>query len=106
MRFRSFVTAIALVAVLVLAVTVTHHAPSLRAQGSVPVALSGAVRSTEEGAMEGVLVRARRAGSNKTVTVVTDAKGAYAFPRDRLEPGRYEVSIRAIKYVLPQAATA
>ena len=56
--------------------------------------------------MEGVLVRARRAGSNKTVSVVTDAKGAYAFPRERLEPGRYEVSIRAVKFVLQQPATA
>ena len=34
--------------------------------------LSGRVTSAEEGAMEGVLVSAKLAGSNKTITVVTD----------------------------------
>ena len=106
MSLRSFVTTVILVAALVAAIVFTPESPSLSAQGAVPVALSGAVRSTEEGAMEGVLVRARRAGSSKTVTVVTDAKGAYAFPRERLEPGRYEVSIRAVKFVLQQPAAA
>ena len=38
-------------------------------------ALAGTVSSAEEGAMEGVLVSAKRAGSNMTVTVVTDAQG-------------------------------
>jgi len=51
--------------------------------------------------MEGVLVRAKREGSNKTVTVVTHADGRYSFPSDRLEPGRYAVSVRAVKFVLP-----
>jgi streptogramin lyase len=55
--------------------------------------------------MEGVLVSARRAGSTKTVTVVTDAKGAYAFPNGRLEAGRYDLSIRAIGYVLAGKAS-
>jgi hypothetical protein len=66
-----------------------------------PVALSGRVTSPAEGPMEGVLVRAHRDGSNKTVTVVTGADGSYSFPRERLEPGRYAVSVRAVKYVLP-----
>jgi virginiamycin B lyase len=39
------------------------------------VALSGMVSSAEEGNMEGVLVNAKRAGSNMTITVVTDDKG-------------------------------
>ena len=35
------------------------------------------------------LVSAKKAGSTITVTVVSDAKGAYAFPADRLAPGSY-----------------
>jgi streptogramin lyase len=66
----------------------------------VPAALTGRVTAAAEGPMEGVLVRARREGSNKTVTVVSRADGRYAFPRDRLEPGRYAVSVRAVEYVL------
>jgi streptogramin lyase len=64
-------------------------------------ALSGRVTSTAEGAMEGVLVSAKREGSNKTVTVVSHADGRYSFPNDRLEPGGYAVTVRAVKYVLP-----
>src|SRR5688572_21137253 len=63
-------------------------------------ALSGRVTSEAEGAMEGVLVSAHREGSNKTITVVSHADGRYSFPSDRLEPGRYAVSVRAVKYVL------
>src|SRR6185436_19770443 len=65
-------------------------------------ALSGRVTSTAEGAMEGVLVSAKREGSNKTVTVVSHADGRYSFPSERLEPGRYAVTVRAVKYVLPK----
>src|SRR5262245_39245164 len=61
-------------------------------------ALSGTATSAEEGTMEGVLVSARRDGSNKTVTVVTDEKGRYRFPADRLEPGRYAIGVRAVGY--------
>ena len=55
--------------------------------------------------MEGVLVSAKLAGSNKTVTVVSDAKGRYAFPANRLEPGSYAVTIRAIGYDLATPST-
>ena len=55
--------------------------------------------------MEGVLVSLKREGSNKTVTVVSHADGSYSFPRDRLEPGRYAVSTRAVKYVLADRGT-
>jgi virginiamycin B lyase len=65
-------------------------------------ALWGSVRSAQEGAMEGVLVSARRAGGNRTVTVVSDARGTYRFPRERLDPGRYEIAIRAVGFVLPE----
>ena len=55
--------------------------------------------------MEGVLVSARRDGSTRTITVVTNADGTYSFPRARLEPGRYDVSIRAAGYVLPSPSS-
>jgi virginiamycin B lyase len=67
-------------------------------------ALSGKVTSQEEGAMEGVLVSAKRAGSTMTVTVVSNAQGQYTFPRERLEPGKYTVTIRAIGYELSAPA--
>jgi len=63
-------------------------------------ALSGIVSSAEEGAMEGVLVRAKKAGSTVTLTVVSDAKGRYAFPASKLEAGRYALRLRAVGYDL------
>lgn len=50
--------------------------------------------------MEGVLVSAKRTGSTVTVTVVSDSRGRYAFPANRLEPGTYAISMRAIGYDL------
>jgi streptogramin lyase len=63
-------------------------------------ALAGQVSSAEEGAMEGVLVSAKRAGSTITVTVVSDKQGRYSFPASRLEPGTYALKIRAVGYEL------
>ena len=57
---------------------------SALAQGA-PPALSGTIASDREGPMEGVLVSAKKQGSTITVTVVSDAKGAYAFPAGRLD---------------------
>jgi virginiamycin B lyase len=74
-----------------------QHAPS--------VALSGQVSSVEEGAMEGVLVGARMAGSTITVTVVSDESGAYRFPASKLPPGAYSLQIRAVGYDLATPAT-
>src|SRR5713226_5772650 len=68
------------------------------AQNSSPSALTGKVSSAEERAMEGVLVSAKRAGSTITVSVVSNARGEYAFPKDRLQPGTYAVAIRAVGY--------
>ena len=48
-------------------------------------ALTGSVTSAEEGAMEGVLVSAKKNGSNMTITVVSDAKGNYRFPASKLD---------------------
>src|SRR6266581_1452593 len=72
---------------------------SLRAQTE-PPALSGRVSSAEEGAMEGVLVSAKKAGSTITITVVSDAQGRYRFPTGKLEPGSYALRIRAVGYDL------
>ena len=63
-------------------------------------ALAGTVSSAEEGALEGVLVSARRAGSTITITVVTDEKGRYQFPASRMEPGQYSIRVRATGYDL------
>jgi ABC-type metal ion transport system substrate-binding protein len=63
-------------------------------------ALTGTTSSAEEGAMEGVLVSAKKTGSTVTITVVTDGKGRYTFPADKLEPGRYAIRIRAVGYDL------
>src|SRR6202012_1511405 len=52
----------------------------------------------EEGAVEGVLVTAKKAGSNVAVTVVTGKDGRYSFPASRLEPGQYSIKIRAAGY--------
>ena len=71
-----------------------------------PAALQGTVSSAQEGAMEGVVVSAKKTGSTIMVSVVTDAKGNYAFPASRLQPGHYDITIRAVGYKLngPQAA--
>ena len=58
--------------------------------------LSGQVSSTEEGLMEGVLVSAKKEGSTVTTTVVTNEKGQFSFPAGKLEPGKYNITIRAI----------
>jgi len=71
---------------------------SVQAQGA--AALTGQVSSTEEGNMEGVLVNAKKEGSNITITVVSDEKGNYSFPAERLSPGKYTISSRSVGYVL------
>src|SRR5215213_790238 len=63
-------------------------------------ALTGQVTSSKEGAMEGVLVTAKKEGSTMSTTVVSDAQGRFAFPQGRLEPGHYNLKIRAVGYVL------
>ena len=67
--------------------------------------LSGRVTSQAEGEMEGVLVTAKGEGSSVAVTVVTDNGGRYAFPRSRLQPGPYRISIRAVGYDLEDPGT-
>jgi len=73
--------------------------------GSAP-ALTGKVSSDADGAMEGVVVSAKKAGSIVTVSVITDAQGQYRFPANRLGSGKYNLKIRAIGYDLATPATA
>jgi virginiamycin B lyase len=90
-----------------MAVMLVHAVPGwVEAQNPPAAALTGMVRSQEEGAMEGVLVSAKRAGSTVTTTVVSNAQGRYSFPRARLEPGHYSVSIRAAGYELASPVSA
>src|SRR5689334_1060921 len=63
-------------------------------------ALTGVVRTAEEGPIEGVVVSAQRTNTPVTVSVVTGADGRYSFPRGRLEPGRYTLRIRSTGYDL------
>jgi streptogramin lyase len=60
--------------------------------------LGGRVSSADEGAMEGVLISAKKPGSSVTVTVVSDREGRYRFPEKKLAPGRYALSVRAVGY--------
>jgi virginiamycin B lyase len=86
----------------------TSPSPAL-AQGTpapAAIALAGQVSSAEEGAMEGVLVSARKDASTITVTVVSDAQGHYGFPTSRLDPGHYTLQIRAAGYDLDGAPAA
>jgi virginiamycin B lyase len=82
---------------------VTAPSGTLRAQAPAP-ALTGQVTSAEEGAMEGVLVSAKKAGSNITITVVSDAQGRYSFPAGKLEPGQYSLRIRAVGFDLDNSS--
>jgi virginiamycin B lyase len=69
-------------------------------------ALTGVVTSDAEGHMEGVLVTARLEGGNITFTVITDDRGRYAFPANKLQPGTYTLAIRAVGYELSGQAAA
>jgi virginiamycin B lyase len=96
MVMRTHVFAISLA--ISLAVLFTAATTRTAAQSS--AAVTGTVSSQEEGAMEGVIVSAKRAGSTMTVSVLSDAKGRYALPANRLEPGTYTIRIRATGYDL------
>ena len=83
-----------------LALTLFQGALPVHAGSLAAVALTGRVTSQEEGAMEGVVVSTKRDGSTITVSVVSDKKGVYSFPVNRLEPGHYSLKIRAVGYDL------
>ena len=71
---------------------------------SAHLALTGKVTSQAEGAMEGVIVGAKKEGSTVTTWVVSNSQGQYSFPHDRMEPGKYAISIRAVGYELPKTS--
>jgi virginiamycin B lyase len=60
--------------------------------------LTGIVSSDAEDSMEGVVVTASKPGSIVQISVTTDAQGRYTFPENRLDPGEYTLSIRAVGY--------
>jgi virginiamycin B lyase len=87
-----------------LALPIVSHPATAQNHG--PAALAGTVSSPEEGKMEGVVVSAKRPGSTIMVSVSTNAQGQYSFPQDRLAPGAYDITMRAIGYTLkPTVAT-
>ena len=75
-------------------------AASMSSGAHAQAALTGLVSSSEEGAMEGVVVSAKKEGSTITTTVVTDEQGRYSFPAAHMAAGKYTISIRAIGYKL------
>ena len=81
-------------------------ATMLSADERASAALTGQVTSEPEGAMEGVVVTARKDNSIVSTSVTSDAAGRYVFPENRLEPGRYIIAIRAIGYELGGPTTA
>jgi streptogramin lyase len=62
--------------------------------------LTGQVTSLQEGAMEGVVVSAKKDGSTIAISVISDAAGNFTFPDAKLELGKYTLSIRAIGFEL------
>ncbi len=98
MKFLSMLGVTALAAVL------AQAAPSIASAKDLPAAITGQVTSDAEGAMEGVVVTAHKDGSIVSVSVTTDKTGHYAFPENRLEPGHYTLSIRAVGYDLAAPA--
>ncbi|HVH27931.1 MAG TPA: carboxypeptidase regulatory-like domain-containing protein [Vicinamibacterales bacterium] len=105
MTARGLLGATVLVAAGVLGLAGPQRPLAEQGSGSATPALTGTVASAAESRMEGVLVSARQQGSTRTVTVVSSAEGVYSFPRAKLEPGRYDVSIRAAGYVLPSPSS-
>ena len=64
--------------------------------------LRGTIDSKAEGKMEGVVISAQRLGSTITTSVVSNSAGMFEFPTDRLNPGAYQIRIRATGYELPK----
>ena len=102
MRIQTFWATVAAGSAVILTLTASN---SWSLAPDNPVALAGQVRSTEEGLMEGVLVSAKKADSTVTVTVASDAQGRYAFPQNKLGPGRYALRVRAVGFDVEDPGT-
>src|SRR5262249_12312412 len=98
-RFVTWAAGVLLVGIAGLSHPVSTQSPDA-------VSLTGTVTSQPEGTLEGVLVIAKRDGSTISTSVVTDAQGRYAFPRNRLVAGKYAITIRASGYSLAGPVTA
>ena len=72
--------------------------PSPPASAQTSAAFTGKVSSAEEGSMEGVVVSAKK--GIVTVSVVSNDKGEFSFPRGKLAAGDYALSIKAGGYDL------
>jgi streptogramin lyase len=101
MRKAAFVATIALSAALF---GLVFASLAMAAEIPSTTALTGKVTSQSEGAMEGVIVGAKKDGSTISTWVVSNAQGQYTFPRERLQPGKYTISIRAVGYELPKTS--
>jgi len=77
-----------------------HFWPDGATTASAAAVLNGTVSSDKDGAMEGVVVIAKRADSPMLVAVTSDKAGKFAFAADRLQPGDYEITARAVGYDL------
>ena len=75
------------------------------AQSMVLNRLSGQVSSLDEPVMEGVVITAKKDGSTISVSVISDQKGRFSFPAERLEPGTYTLKARAAGYTLEAVQT-
>ena len=80
------------------AAVMLFHSTTQKIWAQDQAALTGTVSSDAEGNMEGVVVTAQKPSSIVQVSVTTDAQGRYTFPENRLNPGEYTISIRAVGY--------
>ncbi|HXA78849.1 MAG TPA: carboxypeptidase regulatory-like domain-containing protein [Candidatus Acidoferrales bacterium] len=104
---RTTVGVLAVAVGLTVIALVFQTAPQLTsAHSQSPAILAGQISSPEEGAMEGVVVSAKLDGSTITVSVVSDKRGQYSFPANRLEPGHYSLATRAVGYDLDSPGKA
>jgi len=94
MRIKTFLAAASVIALCFAA------ADSVKANNTAPIAVTGQVSSQKEGAMEGVMIGAKKDGSTITINVTSGEKGRYSFPASKLEPGRYTLKVRAAGYDL------
>src|SRR5207302_5936627 len=101
---RAKLVAGTLVASALLGVTLVGFLMAETPSPSAHAALTGKVTSQAEGAMEGVIVGAKKAGSTIATWVVSNAEGQYTFPRERLQPGKYAISVRAAGYDMPKTS--
>src|SRR3954454_11801212 len=90
-----------LISAAIAAVILALFAPALPAAAETAAILTGKVSSAEEGAMEGVIVSAKK--GIVTVSVVSNDKGEFSFPRSKLAAGDYALSIKAGGYDLDGA---